>query len=135
MSAALLATAVLAACVASPWWQDDLDAWIGAPTAEVLDAWGPPLRTLNEADGSTVLVFERTRRLDRGIERLAEPGAALEPAASREAYSPPQQDDCTLFFEISGNTVAAVRHEGVACDVVPRNPARRRADPATGKTH
>jgi hypothetical protein len=132
--AALLAAALLVACAASPWWQEDLQAWIGAPTAEVLEAWGPPLRTLSDADGKTVLVFERTRSLDRGIERLAEPGAPLEPGRPREAYSPQQQDDCTLFFEISGSSVAAVRHEGTACDVVPRDPARRRADPSPSRT-
>lgn len=131
--AALPAALLLAACAATPWWQQDLDAWIGAPTGELLDAWGPPLRTLSAADGSTLLVFERTRHLDARIERLAEPGAPLEPARAREAYSPPQQNDCTLFFEIDNDTVAGVRHEGQACDVVPRDPSRRRDDPAPAR--
>ena len=133
-AASLLAALLLTACTATSWWQQDLDAWVGAPTSELLDAWGPPLRTLSEADGSTVLVFERTRNLDQRIERLAEPGAPLDPSRPRQSYSPPPQGECTLFFEISHDAVAAVRHEGGACDVVPRDPTRRRNDPATRGT-
>ena len=131
---ALLAALLLAACAATPWWQQDLDEWVGASTAELLDAWGPPLRTRSQADGSTVLVFERTRNLDQRIERLAEPGAPLDPGRPRQSFSPPPHSECTLFFEISNDAVAAVRHEGEACDVVPRDPARRRSDPATRGT-
>jgi hypothetical protein len=131
-TAALIATVLLGACAATPWWQQDLDAWIGASTAELLDAWGPPLRTLSSAEGATVLVFERTRSLDPRIERLAEPGAPLEPGATRQSYIPPQQSDCTLFFDVRDNTVVGIRHEGTACDIVPREPVRRRSDPATG---
>ena len=133
-AAALLAALLLSACAAAPWWQQDLDAWVGAPTSELLDAWGPPLRTRSEADGSTVLVFERTRRLDHRIEQLAEPGAPLDPSRPRQSRSPPAQSECTLYFEIRNDRVAAVRHAGQACDVVPRDPARRRSDPATGRT-
>lgn len=132
-AAALMTATLLAACAAAPWWQQDLDAWVGAPTAELLEAWGPPLRTLTAADGSTVLVFERTRQLDPRIERLAEPGAVLEPGRARENYLPPPQGECMLFFEIGADTVQAVRHEGQACDIVPRDPVRRRSDPATGR--
>lgn len=130
----LLAAALLTACAATPWWQQDLDAWVGAPTSELLDAWGPPLRTLSEADGSTVLVFERTRSLDHRIEQLAEPGAPLDPGRPKQPRSPPRQSECTLYFEISNDTVTATRHEGQACDVVPRDPTRRRSDPATGRS-
>jgi hypothetical protein len=132
-AASLLAALLFTACAAAPWWQQDLDAWIGAPTSELLDAWGPPLRTLSEADGSTLLVFERTRSLDHRIEQLAEPGAPLDPGRPRQPRSPPPQSECTLFFEIRNDRVSAVRHEGQACDVVPRDPARRRSDPETGR--
>jgi hypothetical protein len=133
-AASLLAALLFTACAATPWWQQDLDAWIGAPTSELLDAWGPPLRTLSEADGSTLLVFERTRSLDPRIEQLANPGAALDPNRSRQALSAPRQSDCMLFFEISDDAVTAVRHEGQACNIVPRDPTRRRSDPETGRT-
>lgn len=133
-AASLLAALLLTACAAAPWWQQDVDDWIGAPTAELLDAWGPPLRTLSEADGSTLLVFERTRHLDPRIEQLAEPGAPLDPGRPQQSRTPPPQGECTLFFSISNDTVTAARHEGQACDVVPRDPARRRSDPATGRT-
>ncbi|NHA13879.1 hypothetical protein [Thioalkalivibrio sp. XN279] len=133
-AATLLAALLLTACAATPWWQQDLDAWVGASTSALLDAWGPPLRTVSEADGATVLVYERTRSLDPRIEQLADPGAPLDPGRPRQPRSPAPQGECTLFFEIRNDTVAAARHEGQACDVVPRDPTRRRSDPATGRT-
>ena len=127
--AAATLLALLAACAAHPWWVRDLAAWEGAPAGELLDAWGTPLRTLPGDDGRTVLVYERTRRLDHRIERLAEPGARLDPTRSPAGYTPPGQSDCMLFFELAADRVVATRHEGAACDVVPREPERRRADP------
>jgi hypothetical protein len=132
-AATCIAAGLLAACAATPWWHAELDTWIGAPTTELLDAWGPPLRIMSNADGSTLLVFERTRSLDPRIEQLANPGAALDPNRSRQALSAPRQSDCMLFFEISDDAVTAVRHEGQACNIVPRDPTRRRSDPATGR--
>lgn len=122
--------ALLAACAAQPWWARDLAAWEGAPAGELMDAWGAPLRTLPADDGRTVLVYERTRRLDHEIERLADPGARLDPSSSPAGYTPPGHSDCVLYFELEADRVVATRHEGTACDVVPREPARRRADPS-----
>lgn len=125
--------ALLAACAVQPWWVQDLSAWEGAPVDELLAAWGTPLRTLPDEGGRVVLVYERTRRLDHRIEQLAEPGARLDPTRSLPAYAPSPDSDCLLFFELEADRVVATRHEGTACDIVPRDPARRRSDPAAGR--
>lgn len=128
---ALVALAALAGACAAPgyWWQKDLQAWEGAPMDEVLDAWGPPLRTLTDADGGTVLVYDTVRELDRRIERLADPAARLDPDAERGTFTPVDRSECTVFFEIEADVVAVARYEGQACDIVPRDPERRRKDP------
>lgn len=125
--------ALLAACTTPSWWVRDLSAWEGAPVEELLDAWGTPLRTLPAEQGRVVLVYERTRELDHRIERLADPGARLDPARRPAGFVPAGRSDCLLFFEVEGDRVVATRHEGAACDVVPREPERRRSDPASGR--
>lgn len=125
--------ALCAACASAPWWERDLAEWEGAPVSELMAAWGPPLRTLSSAEGSPVLVYERSRQLDTRIEQLADPGARLDPGRAMPAFSAPQRSDCTLFFEVRDEVVAATRHEGGACDVLPRDPARRRSDPPSGR--
>ena len=131
--AAIAVAALAAGCAAAPWWEQDLAAWEGAPVSELLEAWGPPLRTITSADGASLLVYERTRQLDRRIEALADPAAPFDPARARDGYTAPQRSDCMLFFEIRDEVVAATRHEGGACDVLPRDPARRRSDPPGGR--
>lgn len=112
------------------WLQRDLQEWEGAPVTELLDAWGPPLRTLTGENESTVLVFESARELDHRLEQeLRRPGARLGGDTDEPHYRPTDRSECTLFFEIAAERVTAVRHEGAACDIVPRDPARRQADP------
>jgi hypothetical protein len=78
------AVALSAACVSQQmWWQQDLQEWEGAPVSELLDAWGPPLRTQTGEDESAVLVYERIRQLDHRLEELRIPARA-------SARTPPQ---------------------------------------------
>jgi hypothetical protein len=127
----LLALAALsAACAGSQQWvQRDLQEWVGAPVAELLDAWGPPLRTMTERDGTTVLVYESFRQLDHRLEKLQDPGAPLRSEGSSAIFMPVDRSDCTLHFGIEAEHVARARHEGAACNIVARDPARRRTDP------
>jgi hypothetical protein len=128
----LLAIVLLLAACAGPqaWWQRDLQEWQGAPVSELLDAWGPPLRTLTDEDEETVLVYESARELDHRLEKLRDPGAQLGTDRTDPIYLPIDRTECRLYFEIADEHVAAVRHEGSACDIVPRDPARRIKDPA-----
>lgn len=128
------AVALSTACVAPrPWWQEDLREWQGAPVSELLEAWGPPMRTLTGDDEATMLVYERARRLDPRLEDLRDPSARLDPDRNEPAYRPVEQSECTLYFEIADEHVASARHEGAACDIVPRDVARRHTDPLPGR--
>lgn len=132
--ASLWAAVACAGCVASPaWWQQDLQAWEGAPVAELLGAWGAPLRTLTGESSTATLVYERTRELDLRLEALADPAARLDPERDRATRPGASATECTVYFEIRGERVESVRHEGGACDIVPREPLRRRADPAPAR--
>jgi hypothetical protein len=125
----LAATTLSAACAASgAWWQQDLQAWVGAPLAELVDAWGPPMRALTAESGKTLLVYESFRELDRRDEQLRDPGALLREEPPEGRYSPVDRSECTLYFELVDERVAAARHEGAACAIVPRDPARRQAE-------
>jgi hypothetical protein len=128
----LLATAALsAACATGEWWQRDLQEWQGATVSELLEAWGPPLRTLTGEGEESLLVFERARQLDHRLEeQLRDPGRRLRPDRDEPAYQPVHRSECTIYFEIRDEHVAGTRAEGSACDIVPRDPARRHADPA-----
>jgi len=127
----LAAVALVGGCALSPpWWQAELREWQGAPVSELLDAWGPPVRMQSGGDQHAVLVYERTRELDYRIEALADPGAPLDASRGPQARQlPGGPGECTLFFEIEDGTVTEARHEGGGCDIVPRDPARRRVDP------
>lgn len=128
----VLGAAGLAAACAAPqrWWQQDLQEWQGAPVAELLEAWGPPLRVVTGEDDTTVLLFETVRELDYRLEALADPDARLDPDRERFPQGPGNRSECVVFFEIFAEQVKAVRHEGTTCEIVPRDPARRRADPS-----
>lgn len=126
----LAVAATLSACVQpQAWWQADLQEWEGAPVSELLDAWGPPLRTMSGDGGKSLLVFESARETDdRRVEALRDPGAQLGPESRWQDPGRSQRSECTLTFEISGDTVMGTRHDGAACYIVPRDPARRRTD-------
>ncbi|HUG99947.1 MAG TPA: hypothetical protein VMQ83_12365 [Gammaproteobacteria bacterium] len=123
-----------AACIGpQPWWQQDLQEWQGASVSELLDAWGPPLHTLTGDEDGTVLVYESARQLDHRLDELRDPSARLDPDRSEARYRADGRSECTLYFAISGEHVTAARHEGAACDIVPRDPARRHTDPVPAR--
>lgn len=128
-----LVTAVMlgAACASSSdWWREDLQAWHGAPVSELLDAWGPPLRTLTGEGEATVLVYESVRQMDHRLEELRNPGAPLDTSRSGPAFTPVDRSECILHVEIAEERVDSIRHTGAPCNVVPRDPDRRQVDPA-----
>lgn len=122
--------ALSGACIGpQPWWQQDLQEWRGASVSELLDAWGPPMRTLTGDEEGTVLVYESARQLDHRLDEMRDPSARLDPDRNEALHRAGGRSECTLYFEISGEQVTAARHEGAACDIVPRDPARRHTDP------
>lgn len=128
------AVMLVTACAApSDWWQEDLQAWHGAPVPELLDAWGPPLRTLTAEGEATVLVYESARQMDHRLEELRDPGGPLDASRSGPAYTPVDRSECILYVEIAAEHVDSIRHEGAPCNIVPRDPLRRRLDPAPAR--
>jgi hypothetical protein len=126
------AVALSAACASQQtWWQQDLQEWEGAPVTELLDAWGPPLRTQTSEDESAVLVYERIRQLDHRLEELRDPAARLMGEYPEGHYSPVDRSECVLYVEVVDEHVAGIRREGGSCEVVPRDPARRQPQPET----
>ena len=82
-SAGLPATAILAmsvtACFAPrPWWERELKAWEGASVEEIMDAWGPPVRTITDKDGRPTLVYESFSVIDESDEQLLNPNIVLQ---------------------------------------------------------
>lgn len=121
--------AMTAACTGTQsWWHRDLQEWQGAPVSELLDAWGPPLRTLTGEDRAPMLVYEASRDLDHRQEMLRDPSARLRPDRDEALYSQRDRSECTVIFELEDDRVRVARHEGAACNIVPRDP-RRRAPP------
>lgn len=119
----LLAFLLTAACVGPrDWWQQDLQAWQGASVSELLEVWGPPLRTLTGENEATVLVYESARQLDHRLEELRDPATRLDPNTGGAQFARVDRTECTLYFEIVANRVTAARHEGSACEIKPRRP-------------
>lgn len=122
----LLACMLSAACVGTrDWWQRDLQAWQGAPVSELLEVWGPPMRTLTGESEATVLVYESARQLDHRLEELRDPATRLDPDTGGAEYTRVDRSECTLYFEILADRITAVRHEGSACEIMPRRRGAR----------
>ena len=124
----LLASLLIAGCAGTrEWWQRDLQAWQGAPVSELLEVWGPPMRTLTGENEATVLVYESSRQLDPRLEELRNPATRLDPDTGGAEFARVERSECTLYFEIVADQVTAARHEGSACEIKPRrrgNPPR-----------
>ena len=119
--ALLVAFMLTAACVGPrDWWQQDLQAWQGAPVSELLEVWGPPMRTLTGENEAAVLVYESARQLDHRLEELRNPATRLDPNTGGAQFARMDRTECTLYFEIVADRVTAARHEGSACEIRPR---------------
>ena len=117
----LVAFMLTAACVGPrDWWQQDLQAWQGAPVSELLEVWGPPMRTLTGENEAAVLVYESARQLDHRLEELRNPATRLDPNTGGAQFARVDRTECTLYFEIVADRVTAARHEGSACEIRPR---------------
>ena len=124
-----LAAALLSGCLAPrPWWEPEMEAWVGASTEELESAWGPPRRTILSDAGRPIYVYESHTTVDRREDVLRDPNQVI-------SDSPPQRLDrfqefeCLMFFEIENDTIVEASWEGAGCEVVSRDPRRRDAAP------
>ncbi len=116
----ILAVLVTACLGPRPWWEKELQAWEGASVSELMDAWGPPDRTVTDDAGRPTLVYDSTVAMDRRQDIMLDPDKALGRDTPEQGRDFVQDFDCSMYFEIENETVAATRYEGAGCQVVSR---------------
>ncbi len=112
--------ALSSACLSPrPWWDREMENWIGAPVEEFEAAWGPPLRTIIGDNDNPVYVYESHIVRDSMDDKLRDPSQRVSdqiPGAAPQV----EEFDCTMYFEIANNVVADAWHDGAGCQVVIR---------------
>ena len=120
LSYILLAYLVIAGCLAPrPWWERELEAWVGADAKELERVWGPPSRTIIGKSGRPVFVYESHATIDPRQDTLRDPGrmvATDAPAPTRGV----EELDCLMYFELENDRVVETRYDGAGCKVLSR---------------
>lgn len=120
-------TALLGGCLApKPWWDTEMQAWVGASATELEEAWGPPRRTILSEAGRPIYVYESHTTIDRREDVLRDPNRVISADNPPERMERFQDFDCLMFFEIGDDTVVEASWEGAGCEVVSRDPRHRR---------
>ena len=112
--------AILAGCLSPiPWWEKELNAWVGADGKELESTWGPPARTVVSKSGRPVLVYESHTTIDRRQETMRDPSQMVSGEPPPPA-NPIEDFDCQMYFEMENDKVVGVSYEGAGCQVIPR---------------
>ena len=121
-AATVLALSLTACLAPRPWWEKELNAWKGATTAEVMDAWGPPVRTITDKEGRPTLVYESFSVIDESDEELLNPNIVLQ--ENRPVARSVEERECTMLLITEGDVVVDTDARGAGC-AVPRRSARQ----------
>jgi hypothetical protein len=121
-AATVLALSLTACLAPRPWWEKELNAWKGATTAEVMDAWGPPVRTITDKEGRPTLVYESFSVIDESDEELLNPNIVLQ--EDRPVARSVEERECTMLLITEGDVVVDTDARGAGC-AVPRRSARQ----------
>lgn len=120
VAAALLLS--ISACLAPrPWWDRELKSWEGATVEEVMDAWGPPVRTITDKEGRPTLVYESYSVIDTTDEELLNPNIILQ--EDRPIRGNVDERECTMMLVTENEVIVDASSEGAGC-AVPRREAR-----------
>jgi hypothetical protein len=119
---AILALSVTACFAPRPWWEKELDAWKGASVEEIMDAWGPPVRTITDKEGRPTLVYESYSVIDESDEELLNPNIVLQ--EDRPLQHNIEERECTMLLMTQGDVVVETETRGAGCAVPPREPRR-----------
>lgn len=115
------------ACIGPrPWWEGELKAWEGATVEDLMDAWGPPDRSESAPGGELTLVYETSTRRDLSQEALLDPNLQVVRESTEAAYEGVDVLDCSMYFQVADDLVERTRYEGAGCQVVSRDPRKRR---------
>ena len=116
----LMAYQAIAGCLSPrPWWERELNAWVGADAQQLESVWGPPTRTIIGDSGRPVLVYESHSQIDPRQDTLRDPSrmvATDAPAPTRSV----EDLDCMMYFELDDDRVVETRYDGAGCKVIPR---------------
>lgn len=116
----IIGYALIAGCLSPrPWWEPELEAWVGADVQELQASWGPPRRNVIGESGRPVMVYESHTVIDRGQETLRDPSRIVSDSPPARAGSI-EDFDCTMYFEIENDVVVETRYDGAGCQVIPR---------------
>jgi hypothetical protein len=121
----LAGAALVTGCLAPrPWWDPEMQAWVGASTDELEAAWGPPRRTILSDAGRPIMVYESHTTVDRREDVLRDPNQVIsaDPPQRMDRF---QDFDCVMYFEIEDDTVVDASWDGAGCEVVSRDPRHR----------
>ena len=122
-------SALLSGCLAPrPWWDSEMQAWVGASVDELEAAWGPPRRTILSEAGRPIYVYESHTTVDRREDVLRDPGQVVsaDPPQRADRF---QDFDCLMFFELDDGKIVDASWEGAGCEVVSRDPRHRGTTP------
>ncbi len=91
-----------------------LDAWRGAPVAELLDAWGVPDRTFSRPDGGEMYIYENRRT--HTTERITTGwNYGFGVFGTRTTGGDTIVTKCVITIHVVANHVATTRSEGEDC--------------------
>ncbi len=121
-AAIVLALSVTACFAPRPWWERELDSWKGATVEEVLDAWGPPVRTITDKKGRPALVYESYSVIDQAEEEMLNPNIVLQ--EDRPPARTVDERECTMVLTTENEIVVETQARGAGC-AVPRRPTQR----------
>ena len=121
--AALLVLSLTACLAPRPWWEKELAAWKGATTVEVMDAWGPPVRTITDKEGRPTLVYESYSVIDESDEELLNPNIILQ--EDRPLARNVEERECTMLLITEADVVVDTVARGAGCAVPRRTTPRQ----------
>jgi hypothetical protein len=114
----LAAVAILGvvACSKGGLSNDQVQAWVGKPAGDLVRAWGPPTREVDDA-GQRLLIYEEVEQnqslnFDKTVTARQAGSAAAAEAANREAMGPPSYARSYRFWvDAAGAIVRAQIHQ------------------------
>ena len=62
----LVAAGVIAGCATTANYEKILNTWVGDHADNLVSSWGPPQRSFNLSDGSTILEYTASRNIQTG---------------------------------------------------------------------
>ena len=107
--------------LSKPWWQAELDTWVGASGEELREVWGSPSRT--EAAGSEESLYIYTSsivadRQDEDLDKILRADRTYENQQNLTDYH--YTIECEMIFRLREDRVVEADSKGGGCNPRPR---------------